>query len=216
MNEWGSQNYFGNYALSSFYRWDAPISDALLLSSKFTLFPYLVILGLDSINISLLPDGSVLVSSIEGHCKAIAEGGAFHSGLGCVMPSKGDSDGRGIWKTPWCSFSREYLCHSAGSFLRISSGPATFPTKFLNQLGCSPRPAPPYTLWKDDWPPAGYKLMRQSIHFQGGLGVGRDLLQALRASILYSPSALEKSSFLQSLFPYCLETSFTPLVVNHS
>lgn len=99
MNEWGSQNYFGNYALSSFYRWDAPISDALLLSSKFTLFPYLVILGLDSINISLLPDGSVLVSSIEGHCKAIA-GGAFHSGLGCVMPSKGDSDGQRHLENP--------------------------------------------------------------------------------------------------------------------
>lgn len=196
MNEWGSQNYFGNYALSPFYRWGAPISNALLLSSKFTLFSYLVIMGLDSINISLLPDGSVLVSSIEGHCKAIAEGGAFHPSLGCVMPSKGDSHSQrhleytmvlilqGL-SLPLSSKLSEDQLRSTYISYQVSQ-----PARWLLQTSSTLYPLArlPAT--------SSYKLMRQSIHFQGGLGVGKGLLQALRASILYSPSALEKKHLL--------------------
>lgn len=63
-------------------------------------FLYFVILGLDPINSSLLPDGSVLVSSTEGHRKAAAVEGAFHSGLGCFIPSAVYSHSLGHWGNP--------------------------------------------------------------------------------------------------------------------
>lgn len=216
-NKWSFQVfYYENYVLSSCYRWGVRISKVLLLSSNFNLFPLLYDTGADPVNISLLPDGSVLVSSTDGHCKARADEGAFHPGLGCFILSKMDS------RSQWCQGNPMVLSLQGISLLlsRLISKDQLWSTYILYQVS-----QPSRLLLQTDsslYPlarllaSAGCIFMWQQLHFQWGLGVGRELLQALSASILYSPSALEKSTFFHLLFLYSLETSLIPLVVNHS
>lgn len=151
-NKWSFQVfYYENYVLSSCYRWGVRISKVLLLSSNFNLFPLLYDTGADPVNISLLPDGSVLVSSTDGHCKARADEGAFHPGLGCFILSKMDS------RSQWCQGNPMVLSLQGISLLlsRLISKDQLWSTYILYQVSQPSRlllqTTPAYTLWRDYW-----------------------------------------------------------------
>lgn len=101
-----------------------------------------MILGLDPANSSLLPDGSVLVSSTERHRKAIAEEGALHSDLGCFIPSEVYSHSLWHWGNP-AVLTPQGISLPLSKLLSEDQLWSTYiPTKFLNLAGCSYRPAP--------------------------------------------------------------------------
>lgn len=202
MNKSGSQNYFGNYILSSFYRWGVPISDVLLLSSTFTLFALLCDTGAGPCeHFSFARWCSVRFHqkrALEGHRKATAEEGAFHCVWDALSPLKCTASGN--WETQRCLLSREFSTTQQTAKDQLWSTHMLYqdsqPSGLLLQTSSSLYPlasslaTSSHFISKEDW---------NSV-----LGVGRSLLQALSAFILYSPSALEKVDL------------FTPSLVKHN
>lgn len=124
-----------------------------------------MILGLDPVNSSLLPDGSVLVSSTERHRKAIAEEGAFHSGLGCFIPSEVYSHSLRHWGNPGV-LTPQGISLPLGKLLSEDQLWSTYipyqvsqPSGLLLQTSCS------LPLWRAYRPPAGCGGVFRYSHF---------------------------------------------------